>query len=67
MSWWHKAKRSYIRAQTTSCPYRKYYETDEYLAGLIQRVDITIREHFSKLSPHQMKEIEMLKQQLGLE
>ncbi len=67
MSWWHQAKRSYIRARTTTCPYRKYYETDNYLAGLVHHVDNTINEHLSVLSASQMKEIEKLKQQLGLE
>ncbi len=67
MLWWHHAKRSYIRAQTTSCAYRKYYETDNYLSGLVHHVDNTIREHLSVLTSSQIKEIEKLKQELGLE
>ncbi len=67
MSWWLQAKKSFLRGQTTMCPYRKFYETDEYLSGLVHNIEITLQDHLPVLSPSQLKEIEKLKHQLGLE
>src|SRR5271157_171869 len=67
VTWWVRAKKSYSQSQTTSSTYHKYYETDNYVAGLIRDLDDQIADLYRKLTPAQMSEVRKLKEQLGLE
>jgi proteasome lid subunit RPN8/RPN11/tetratricopeptide (TPR) repeat protein len=67
VAWWVRAKKSYLQSRTTDSAYNKYYETENYVAGLVQEVDAHVAENLRKLSPAQISEVRKLKEQLGVE
>jgi hypothetical protein len=65
--WWVRAEKSYLQSRVINSAYRKYYETEDYVAGLVRELDDRITKYSAKLSPAQVNEVRKLKEQLGVD